>query len=85
MKWPNATNFSKRRAERRTISSLMNCANWLSANGFEFQRQSGSHHIYKHPDYPRILTFPECAVTVKPVYVKNLLDAIEELGGSDVE
>ncbi len=53
--------------------------------GFEFQRQRGSHHMYKHPEYPDTLTFPECTGTVKAGYVKLLLDAIEELGGTDDE
>jgi predicted RNA binding protein YcfA (HicA-like mRNA interferase family) len=51
--------------------------------GFQFQRQRGSHHIYKHPEYPYILTFPECAGNVKAGYVKLLLDAIDEVGGPD--
>ena len=55
--------------------------------GFTFQRQQGSHHIYKRPGYPLALTFPECTGKVKAAYVKLLLDAIEELelGGSDGE
>ena len=52
-------------------------------HGFEFQRQSSSHHIYKHANYNRILTFPECTGKVKPVYVIALRDAIEELGGQE--
>jgi predicted RNA binding protein YcfA (HicA-like mRNA interferase family) len=48
--------------------------------GFEFQRQSGSHHIYKRPNYHKILTFPECSGNVKPVYVQQMLDVIDELG-----
>jgi predicted RNA binding protein YcfA (HicA-like mRNA interferase family) len=53
--------------------------------GFTLQRQHGSHHIYKHPEHPRVLTFPECAGTVKAGYVRLLLDTIEELGGLDDE
>lgn len=53
--------------------------------GFTLQRQEGSHCIYKHSELPRVLTFPKCTGTVKPVYVRELLDAIEELGGPDGE
>src|SRR5262245_39255650 len=55
--------------------------------GFTFQRQQGSHCIYRYSKYPRILSVPKCVGTVKANYVKQLLEAIEELelGGSDEE
>jgi predicted RNA binding protein YcfA (HicA-like mRNA interferase family) len=49
--------------------------------GFQFQRQNSSHCTYKHPEYPDLLTFQKCSGTVKPAYVRDLLNAIEELGG----
>lgn len=48
--------------------------------GFQFQRQNSSHCTYKHTELPLLLTFQKCTGTVKPVYVRDLLKAIEELG-----
>ena len=54
--------------------------------GFERrkQRSGTSHFQYSHPDLIEILTIP-FARPVKSVYVKEALDAIRKLEGSEEE
>lgn len=51
--------------------------------GFVFQRQSGSHVIYEHPnlrlDQNRIMNFQNFKGKAKPYQVKQLLKAISHL------
>lgn len=61
-----------------------------AAVGYEFQRQDGSHEIFKHPDYPSMMNFQPRKKDKKmavPYQVKQLLSAIEEynlMGGDNV-
>lgn len=54
--------------------------------GFERrkQRSGTSHFQYTHPDLTEILTIP-FARPIKSVYVKEALDAIRKLEGSEEE
>ncbi|MBK8137892.1 MAG: type II toxin-antitoxin system HicA family toxin [Chloroflexi bacterium] len=47
--------------------------------GFILKRISGSHHIYKHPDVPEILSLqPDKNGQAKPYQVRTLLRMVEE-------
>lgn len=51
----------------------------LEAFGFERKRITGSHHIYKHPGVPELLSVqPTKDRQVKPYQVKQLLKMVEE-------
>jgi predicted RNA binding protein YcfA (HicA-like mRNA interferase family) len=51
----------------------------LEAFGFELRRISGSHHIYRHPDVPEVLSVqPDKNNQVKPYQMKKLLKMIED-------
>jgi len=54
--------------------------------GFERRKQrSGSSHFqYAHPDLTEILTIP-FARPIKSIYVRQALDAIQKLEGSEEE
>lgn len=46
--------------------------------GFTFDRQKGSHKIYKHEKYPGIMNFQNVHGEAKPYQVKQLLGFISE-------
>jgi hypothetical protein len=46
--------------------------------GFRFDRQSGSHRIYRHDKYPGIMNFQDCNGQAKPLQVRQLLNFIAE-------
>lgn len=48
--------------------------------GFEFSRQRGSHVIYKRPGHRTLMNFQDVKGKAKPVQVRNLLDALRDLG-----
>ena len=50
--------------------------------GFELRRVRGSHHVYKHPDYDRIVTVPK-RKPLKAIYVKNAVALFEQFFGFD--
>jgi predicted RNA binding protein YcfA (HicA-like mRNA interferase family) len=47
--------------------------------GFELKRIKGSHHIFKHPNVPELLSLqPDDNNQAKPYQIRQLLDLIEE-------
>jgi hypothetical protein len=46
--------------------------------GFTFDRQGGSHKIYRHKNPPGIMDFQEVKGKAKPYQVKQLLDFIDD-------
>lgn len=46
--------------------------------GFSFDRQSGSHRVYRHEKYPGIMNFQDVKGKAKPYQVKQLLNFINE-------
>ena len=59
------------------------------AFGFVFQRQKGSHRVYKYPGLWQIMIFQDDHGTAKAYQVRQLLDCIESnklsLEGDDHE
>src|SRR5205085_12220618 len=52
--------------------------------GFVPARQEGSHRVFKHPTFKRIMDFqPDKSGKAKPYQVRQLLDAIEEGASRD--
>jgi predicted RNA binding protein YcfA (HicA-like mRNA interferase family) len=50
----------------------------LNGLGFILKRVSGSHHIFKHPDVPEVLSIqPDKNGQAKPYQMKQLLEMIE--------
>lgn len=45
--------------------------------GFVFDRQAGSHRIYKRPMWPQVMNFQDCKGKAKPYQVRQLLNAID--------
>jgi predicted RNA binding protein YcfA (HicA-like mRNA interferase family) len=51
----------------------------FEAFGFILKRISGSHHIYKHPDVPDLLSVqPDSKDQAKPYQIKQFLKLVEE-------
>jgi predicted RNA binding protein YcfA (HicA-like mRNA interferase family) len=51
----------------------------LGAFGFELKRISGSHHVYKHPSSPDLLSVqPTSNQQAKPYQLRQFLKLIEE-------
>ena len=51
----------------------------LDGFGFELKRVRGSHHLYKHPEVPALLSVqPTHAGQAKPYQIRQLLKLIEE-------
>ena len=48
------------------------------AFGFRFDRQSGSHRMYKHPRIRELLNLQEAGGKAKPYQVSQLLNLIDE-------
>lgn len=47
--------------------------------GFVLKRTSGSHHIYKHPDVPDLLSLqPDSKNQAKPYQMRQFMKLIEE-------
>ena len=46
--------------------------------GFSYDRQKGSHKIYRHEKYPGIMNFQDVNGKAKPYQVKQLLAFIAE-------
>jgi len=46
--------------------------------GFTFDRQKGSHKIYRHAKQPKIMNFQEVDGKAKPFQVRQLLEFINE-------
>jgi hypothetical protein len=72
-------------AKRETPEKLTNCQNNVCFSdlcnlaelvGFRFDRQSGSHKIYRHDKHPGIMNFQDCNGQAKPLQVKQLLSFI---------
>jgi len=47
---------------------------------FTFDRQGGSHKIYRHKSHPGIMNFQEVKGKAKPSQIKQLLDFIDQHG-----
>jgi predicted RNA binding protein YcfA (HicA-like mRNA interferase family) len=58
-----------------TFSDLCKLAEMV---GFSFDRQRGSHRVYRHEKVPGIMNFQEVKRKAKPYQVKQLLDFISE-------
>jgi predicted RNA binding protein YcfA (HicA-like mRNA interferase family) len=51
----------------------------LEAFGFELKRIKGSHHIFKHPDVPELLSIqPSDKQQTKPYQMRQFLRMVEE-------
>jgi predicted RNA binding protein YcfA (HicA-like mRNA interferase family) len=51
----------------------------LEAFGFELKRTKGSHHIFKHPDVPELLSIqPSSEQQAKPYQMRQFLKIVEE-------
>ena len=48
-------------------------------HGFLFDRQRGSHRMYKRPGYPKVMNFQDDNGKAKPYQVKQLLLAIQTI------
>ncbi len=46
--------------------------------GFTFDRQNGSHKIYKHEKHPEFMNFQNVKGKAKPFQVKQLINFINE-------
>ena len=49
----------------------------LSAFGFELDRVSGSHHIFKHPDIPELINIQKVRGQAKPYQIRQFLKLVE--------
>lgn len=57
----------------------------LEDNGFKLDRVNGSHHVFEHEETGEPLIIPKHGKNVSAVYVKQAIDAIDRLGGSDAD
>ncbi len=49
----------------------------LGAFGFELDRVSGSHHIFKHPDIPELINIQNVRGQAKPYQIRQFLKLVE--------
>lgn len=56
------------------FSELIECA---ESFGFKLARISGSHHIYMHPDVPKLVNLQDVKGKARPYQIKQLLELIE--------
>jgi predicted RNA binding protein YcfA (HicA-like mRNA interferase family) len=49
----------------------------VEAFGFTLARQSGSHHIYAHPDIPQLVNLQEVRGEAKPYQIRQFLRLVE--------
>ena len=56
------------------FSEAISCA---ESFGFQLDRISSSHHIYKHPNVPEFLNLQNVKGKAKPYQIKQLLQIIE--------
>ncbi len=56
------------------FSEVVECAKLF---GFQLSRISGSHHLYVHPDVPKLINLQDVKGKAKPYQVKQLLQTIE--------
>jgi predicted RNA binding protein YcfA (HicA-like mRNA interferase family) len=74
----------KRRLLRKVLSGSRNVrfdefTSLLEAFGFVLKRISGSHHIYKHPAVPDLLSLqPDSKDQAKPYQMRQFLKLVEE-------
>lgn len=54
-------------------------------HGFVFARQEGSHRVYKHLTFRRIMDFQNDNGQAKPYQVRQLLEAIDTEAGQGSE
>jgi hypothetical protein len=73
--------------KEKLLKRLMNCQNNMCFSdlcnlaelvGFRFDRQSGSHKIYRHDKHPGIMNFQDCNGQAKLLQVKQLLSFIAD-------
>jgi predicted RNA binding protein YcfA (HicA-like mRNA interferase family) len=46
--------------------------------GFTLVRQSGSHHIFSHPDIPELINLQEVRGEAKPYQIRQFLRLVEK-------
>lgn len=51
--------------------------NLLGGFGFRLVRVSGSHHIFTHPDIPRVINFQSVGGEAKPYQIRQFLRLVE--------
>lgn len=49
----------------------------VKAFGFHWDRVAGSHHIYKHPSIPELLSLQEYQGQAKPYQIRQFLRLVE--------
>lgn len=64
--------------EKKKNLRFNDCVKIAEAFGFRFERQSGSHQIYKHPRIQELLNLQEVSGKAKPYQVSQLLNLIDE-------
>jgi hypothetical protein len=50
----------------------------VEAFGFELARVTGGHHIFTHPEIPRLINLQNVQGQAKPYQIGQFLDLIEE-------
>jgi predicted RNA binding protein YcfA (HicA-like mRNA interferase family) len=50
----------------------------IESFGFELRRVGGSHHIYRHPQVPRLLSLQPRGREAKPYQIRQFLEMVEE-------
>ena len=51
----------------------------VEAFGFNFVRQKGSHHIFSHPDVPKLVNLQNVHGQAKPYQIRQFLRLVEQL------
>lgn len=51
----------------------------ITAMGFELARVTGSHHIYKRAQYPKIINIQDCNGYIKAYAARQIISVAEEL------
>ena len=73
------TKFVRRMQQNPKAVRFDELCNFLESLGCR-RRESGSHITFTFPGTGRIITVPRRIPFVLPIYVKNVLDLLDELG-----
>lgn len=65
-------------SKSQTNIKFSNLCDLAEFYGFVFDRQKGSHRVYRHKKHPGIMNFQEVKGKAKPYQVKQLLNFIAQ-------
>ena len=70
--------LARARANPASLSFAELCR-LAECNGWEFERTTGSHRLYRRPETRELMNFQDASGRAKPYQVRQLLGMIEDI------